>query len=374
MGSLQVGGAETQLLRLAAGLDPQRFQLGIVTWSGGGELAAQAPPGVPVEDMGLRRLRLTSVLRRPAVAARIVAGLSRRLRSQRPDILHAYMFAAYVLGSYAAGISRVPSVVAGRRGLVSYRDYPPPAGAAGRLANRLIDLHVCNSEAVRTWALQHEPDLDAARTVVVHNGVEVSSGGGAGRGAPGSGRPRAAVIANLHAYKGHRVLIDALRVVADRHPELGVTLFGDGPERERLQRQVSRLGLERTVVFAGAQPDAARRVSEFDLTVLPSFEEGFPNAILESLAAGVPVAATAVGGVPELVRDGIEGRLCPPRDPAALAESISWLIENPTERARMGAAGRSRAALFSTASMVRATAELYERLLASPSGPWSRRG
>jgi glycosyltransferase involved in cell wall biosynthesis len=141
-------------------------------------------------------------------------------------------------------------------------------------------------------------------------------------------------------------------------------LIGDGPERANLVALARELAITDNVIFAGSRRGAAELMRGFDFTLLGSSEEGFPNALMESMARAIPVVATAVGGVAELVNDGIDGLLVPYGDTAAMATSILWMIEHPDERQAMGANGRARIAReFSTERMVSATQDVYDEML-----------
>lgn len=172
----------------------------------------------------------------------------------------------------------------------------------------------------------------------------------------------------LSPEKGFGVLVDAAAKVlgngkgGEGLPSVGFVLFGDGPLRESLERQIAARGLEGKFILAGFRSDLDQFLPHLDLMVLPSFSEGLPNVALESLAAGVPVVATAVGGTPEVIEDGRTGYLVPPGDPAALADRIISTLSDRTLRSNFAAAGRDRVARrFSFA----AQAEAYRNLLAS---------
>jgi glycosyltransferase involved in cell wall biosynthesis len=172
------------------------------------------------------------------------------------------------------------------------------------------------------------------------------------------------MVANFIGYKGHRQVLQAVGTVAKRHPSFRLVLIGDGPERPALTNLANELGIVGNVVFGGRHRDAPLLMRAFDFTVLGSFEEGFPNALMESMACGVPVVTTAVGGVTELVEDRVHGRLVPHGDPTAMADAIMWMIEHPHERRLMGERGMRRIAdEFSTERMVGATQAVYEELL-----------
>jgi glycosyltransferase involved in cell wall biosynthesis len=149
-------------------------------------------------------------------------------------------------------------------------------------------------------------------------------------------------VGRLSPEKGFDVLVEAAAIMTAAHPEVGFALFGDGPQQSRLVRRIADLGLQQRFVLAGFRDDLDRFIPHFDLQVLPSYTEGLPNVVLESLAAGVPVVATRVGGTPEVVDDGVNGYLVPPGDARTLAERISSLVDSADLRRRMGAAGRER--------------------------------
>jgi glycosyltransferase involved in cell wall biosynthesis len=146
----------------------------------------------------------------------------------------------------------------------------------------------------------------------------------------------------LSPEKGFGVLVEAAAIVARTDPKAGFIHFGDGPLREPIRRRIGELGLEDRFVLAGLRDDLDRFLPHWDLSVLPSFTEGLPTVVLESYAAGVPVVATAVGGTPEAVADGVDGYLVPPGDPAALAQRILDVLGADDHRREMGRLGRHR--------------------------------
>ncbi|HKN47018.1 MAG TPA: glycosyltransferase, partial [Candidatus Polarisedimenticolia bacterium] len=162
-------------------------------------------------------------------------------------------------------------------------------------------------------------------------------------------------------------------IVGDRLILKDGAIVGDVERRESLENRARRLGLEGRVVFTGFRLDVPELLAEVAVSVLPSLSEGLPNAVLESMAACVPVVATRVGGVPEAVEDGASGILVPPGDGAALARAIGMLLEKPDLARRLGRAGRERAeGNFSLDRMVRRTQGLYvgmlERVMARRAG------
>jgi glycosyltransferase involved in cell wall biosynthesis len=166
--------------------------------------------------------------------------------------------------------------------------------------------------------------------------------------------------------KGLPFFLEAAAVVAARLPDVYFVIAGDGAERKKLEEYAVDLGIGRRVLFAGFRTDVPDLLSQAALSVLPSLSEGLSNSLLESMAAGVPVVATRVGGNPEVVDDGVTGLLAPPRDSIALAHAMLDLLDNPDLAARFGAAGKQRIArLFSVERAVRETERLYTGLVES---------
>lgn len=195
--------------------------------------------------------------------------------------------------------------------------------------------HFCRSQLMcfadqRHWRKLH----------IVHCGVDPS------RYAPSPERTglRALFVGRLAGVKGVPILIDAMTRLAASYPDLTLRLVGDGPERAALEAEVARRGLSDRVLFLGyrSQSEVSEELSQADVFVLPSFAEGVPVVLMEAMAAQVPVLTTRIAGVPELVEDGVSGRLVPPGDVNAFAEALDDLLSDPDARATFGSAGRSK--------------------------------
>jgi glycosyltransferase involved in cell wall biosynthesis len=173
------------------------------------------------------------------------------------------------------------------------------------------------------------------------------------------------MVANLIHYKGHAHVLRAFGELLPRYPTLTLLLAGEGPEERRLRDLASALGLGSQVIFLGSHPDVPGLLRASDISLLYSDQEGFSNAILESMAAGLPVVASNVGGNPEAVADGVTGVIVPAAQPQALATALRPLLDNPTLATTMGARGRERAAReFSMPAMIRNLERAYETVLA----------
>ncbi|HEY8842133.1 MAG TPA: glycosyltransferase [Candidatus Dormibacteraeota bacterium] len=368
IGSLEIGGAERQLVRLINGLDKSRFQPSLICLFGAGPLQAELDEGVTVASLRLPSLRRNSRRNAVTTAIRLLGAVRRDIRRQKPDIVHAYMMTAYVLAAVAGRAAGTRIIIGARRGLVTHQEYPYRRWRVfARTANRLIDFHLCNSEAVRQLAVSQE-GIPVEKTGVIHNGLDFDV-----QSAPvgldpewevGPGDGCAAMVANFHAYKGHLDVLAAVRLVVGRYPRFKLILFGDGAERTAIERYLQEHHLASNVVLAGARLDAANLLSAFDFSVLNSTQESFPNALMESMARGVPVISTRVGGVPELVRDGVDGILVESGNPEQLATAMLELLDDAEKRGAMGEMGRARIQSdFSVRSMITRTEAVYLDLL-----------
>jgi glycosyltransferase involved in cell wall biosynthesis len=182
--------------------------------------------------------------------------------------------------------------------------------------------------------------------------------------------PLVAVFARLNRLKGLEYFLEAAALLMHRFEEVRFLIVGDSISseyRDELETRARALGLGERIVFAGFRSDIPELLAEVSLSVLPSLAEGLSNVVLEAMAAGVPVVATAVGGTKELIEDGVSGLLTPPRDAAALAHAIGSLLADPERAERIGREGRRQATeRFSLQATVEQTERLYERV-------WSRR-
>ncbi|GAA1273623.1 glycosyltransferase family 4 protein [Sphaerisporangium rubeum] len=355
IGQLGRGGTEKQLTLLACGLRERGEEVEVlVMYEGGHWEAVLREAGVPVVHLGFRR--------GPAALPRNVAAfasLVRRLRRARPDVLNTFLIRANVAGVCAGRLARVPVVVTGERALATLTGAAGAAVWLARLADRLADLVVANAAGVaeQVARLRRVP---ADKITVVYNGLPASAYEPAPPADLGVTAPVVLVVANLHPYKGHRHLLEAMAVLRARGVKCVTALAGDGPERAALERQARSLEVE--VRFLGCRADVPALLARADVVVHPGLADGLCNAIMEAMAAGRPLVVTDAGGNRELL-DG-RGLLVPPEDPGSLAAAVETLLTDRPLAERLGAAARdwSRANL-SLDAMVGAYAGLYRRLL-----------
>ncbi len=361
IGTLEIGGAERQLVELVRRLDPERFEPVVCCLTSSGPLQSVLDrSGIPVVVAGYKGFDRS--------APRPLWRLLQVMRAEAPDIVHAFLYWAYVMGAFAARAARVPVVIASRRSLSKLNPRGPHHLLLVRLANRMTDLVIANSEAVREDTIAEER-LPPERVITLHNGLDISRfrqpalpGMRASLGVH-EAAPVVAVVANLHHYKGHTCFLEAWMRVVARFPSAVALLVGDGAERPRLEQIVSEAGLSSNVRFLGSRLDVPEILAVSDLLVHPSLQEGFCNVILEAMAAGKVVVATDVGGNAEAVVDGRTGLLVPAGDAARLADAMLRLLYDPEERRRFGEAGYARAAeLFTLEAMVERYESVYDRM------------
>lgn len=178
------------------------------------------------------------------------------------------------------------------------------------------------------------------------------------------GVPIVGTVANFKPSKGHLHLIEAAARVRQSVPDVRFVLVGQGPLEDEVRRRATELGLDGTVLFAGYREDATRVAGAFDVFALSSVYEGLPIALLEAMALGRPPVVTAVGGLPEVVTDGVNGLVVPPAHPQALAHGITTILRDRELRERLGVAAARRARDFDIRTAVRRTEQVYEELLA----------
>jgi len=299
-------------------------------------------------------------VRRPLSPWRDLLGLLeliRLCRRERPHIVHANSSKAGVLGCLAARIAGVPIRIftvhgwafACYSGLLA-KLYLRAERATGRLVTRIV----CVSENERALGLEART-CRSDQVVVIRNAVDVR---GAARTRHAARVPTLVTVGRLKAPKDLLTFVRALAHLDG--PPFRALVMGDGPERDRIEAELGRLGLGEVVQCLGERFDVGELLATADAFILSSRSEGLPVSILEAMAAGLPVVASSVGGVTELVVDGETGFVVPPGDATALSAALGRLVADGDLRRRMGAAGRARAeALFDLPLFHRAHLRLY---------------
>lgn len=337
---LGLGGTEVQLVAALRQLAPGRWRPRVFCLQKVGELLPE------LEKLGIdpTEFHLRGSLLKPNTVAQM-ARMARRLRSDGAMLLHSHDFYSNLLAPTTARLAGIPSLVS-RRDLGAW--IGPLRARALSLATRQADHVLCNAWAVRD-RLVNDEHIDPARITVVPNGLDLVDFDRRASKVPRELLPalsngwNVAFVANMkHALKGHEDFLLAARGVLQQVPEARFVLLGDGALRPRLEAKARALGIAGRTVFLGRRTDVAAVLSRCQVSVCASWTEGLSNAVMESMAARLPVVATAVGGNVELVRDGRTGFLVQKSETHALASRLVELALQPTLARTMGEAGRRR--------------------------------
>src|SRR2546426_6921073 len=342
--SFNLGGSENQAVQVARRMNSGRYSVTVGCLSTEGPyLEMLQKAGIPVADFhpqgGLLSPRGFCQLLR----------LTHFLRCERFDVVHTHDLYSNLLGVLAAWMARIPVIISSRRDLSHWWWYTPRNRKLLRRVQSLSTFVLANSATVRDFLVREE-GFDARTIRVVRNGIDAER-----FGKPHGNReallpgldPKhklVAVVANMNVEeKGHVDLIEAARVICSVLPETRFLLIGDGRERLGLEAKAEGLGVRNNFLFLGRREDVPDLLGCCQLSVLPSWAEGFPNVILESLAAGLPVVATRIGAILEIIEDEVSGLLVPARDPQALARAILRVLRDQELADRLARAGRERA-------------------------------
>ena len=356
MTSFEAGGTERQMTELIRRLDPERYRVHAVCFRRVGRwLPRVEPHAASVVEFPIRGFAHPSTLSR-------LAAFAAWCRRERIAVLQTCDFYANVFGLTGAALAGVPVRVGSRRELNP--DKSPRQIALQRWAYRCATHVVANSPAA-VQVLRDER-VERPRVVMIQNGVEAS--------AYLTARPRRPVrrvitVANLRPEKNHETLIAAAAALAASCPELRYQIVGDGSRRAELEALARAHGVDGIVEFLGERDDIPALLAAADVFVLPSRSEAFPNGAIEAMASGLPVVASGVGGLCDLIDSGRTGLLVPPADPEALADALESLVRAPERAAALGAAARDEVQTrYAFDRMVGAFDGLYQSALQSHHG------
>lgn len=353
------GGVEEVVLALLRRLDPSQFRLALAAPRAlldafGGEL-----DGLPVDTAAVA----ADSWLRPGEVDR----LRRLMRQLCPDVVNPHLFRSTAVAAPLAKWLGVPAVIETYHGREGWRRGPlRGAFLPDRIVGHFIDRVIAVSNAAAAFLVRGK-GYPAHKITVIPNGRDLSvfRPGRYGRamrhelGLPHDD-PVVGVVGRLETQKGHVHLLEAWALVRRHVPTARLLVVGEGSLRGELQRRAGDLGVGESVVFAGFRADVAPILEAVDVLALPSLYEGMPLTAIEASAMARPVVATAVDGTPEVIRDGVTGRLVAPGDVQALADSIIALLHDPEAARRLGAAARAWVLdRFDLDTQVEATARVY---------------
>jgi glycosyltransferase involved in cell wall biosynthesis len=358
--SLEVGGAERQVVDLALALRRNGYEVTVACSVAGDLSSVLEEAGVPVRPL-LDRL----VKRRVSLA--YAWKLRQLLRRERFDLVHAHIYASVVAAAIATLGTSLPLVITEHTEALwqTWR-----ARWVCRWVYRRVEHIIAVSTPIRRRLIERDgvsPDL----ITVIPNAVVPASEPRPDAPLPLPAglreRPLVGVVARLHPDKGVANFLKAAARVAPLFPEAHFVVVGDGPLRQELMTLAEDLDLGSRVHFLGFRSDGSALMDSLDVLVVPSLTEGSPLVTLEAMAAGVPVVASAVGGIPDQIRHDYEGLLVPPGDTGALGDALLDLLHNPDRARRLGEAGRRRAtSRFSHVTMVQQIEDVYHTVLGQP--------
>ena len=351
------GGAQESYTGLLLRLDRQRYDVRALSLSAGSAVQRLRALGIPVDVMDATD---------DEVAVRELAGW---LRHNEIDLVHAHMFRAEVIGTRAAIAASTPVIMAtvhsSRKR--SEEDIALLASLTPRM-DRLI---------VPSTSIEHKVRSEGrggAEFAIIPSGVDLSrfatplpACSMRDEVAIPREAPLIGVVARLEPEKGQRFLVEAMPMILETAPDAWLAIIGEGSEADALRAQAASLGgrAAKRIVFTGRRDDISAVTADLTVAALPSLREAQGISILEAMARRRPVVASAVGGIPEVITDGIDGLLVPPADPRALATAISSLLADPALRERIGESGyRTVADRFSIDAQVKRIEVVYDEELA----------
>lgn len=356
-------GGEQQLAYLMEGLERRGHRVE----------AALQPDGEAFARLSRGGFRVHPVLMRGEADPLAVLTIARRVSDARADVVHCHTSHAHTLGALAARLAGRPVVIVSRR--VDFSIFRNSFLRLNGIKYRAgVDRIVCVSDAVRDVLLRD--GLLPERLRVVRSAVDPRRVLEAPRvdvrarlGWPASAKVVLAVGA-LVEHKGHRHLLEAMPKVVAGAPDAHLLIAGEGPLRPALEELARALWIDRRLAMPGYVEDLAGWFQDAAVLCMPSIDEGLGTSVLDAMAAGVPVVASRAGGIPEMVRDGVEGLLVPPGGPAALAQALVRVLTDEAEHARFSAAAKARVEeAFHVDRMVDETVAVYEEAMRQRATP-----
>lgn len=363
-----ISGAEQVILSQVKGINRKIIDIEVCTLSSKGELHDELDK-LEVKNYNLD---LKNWLYMPIAVYR----LYRLLKKERYDILNTLLFHASVIGICIGKIAKVPYIIESRQ----YADFMYKYNfklkqIIDRMVSQKVDHIIACSNAAKEIITNHER-VDTRKITVIYNGTSIN------KFKLQSIKQREQIrktlgiedkivlsfTARLRPAKGHKYLLEAISIIKNQYPRVVLLLIGDGVLRYELDTLTRQLNIESNVRFLGQRTDIPDLLSVTDIYVHSSVEEGFGIAIIEAMAAGLPVVATNVGGIPEIITNNINGILVPSENPQAFVDSISYLIEHPKNRKILAEKGKQHVeTTFTDDVMIKKYMEVYVKIISSNS-------
>jgi len=367
------GGATKNTLLTIENLDVKRYQIDLIV-------------GRDVYWPQLRTLKHIRVIQIPKLIRAVhppydffaLLSIYRILKANEYHIVHTHIAKAGLIGRLAAKLAGVPIIIHGLHGTTFHSGHSKFIRkffiSLETLGARYTDCFVCVGEHLKNLYLSQKIGTPR-RYTVIRSGMALDQFYSAGLWSESKviskkqelgiqpQQPIVGYVASLEPRKGHKYAIEAIHMIASRHPNIRGLFVGDGFYRSELEKIVAKLGLTDIIIFAGYRQDIAEVTATFDVKIFTSQWEGLPQVLVQAVAAGKPVVSFDVEGVREVIDDGNNGYVVPARDSQMLARKVSHLLDDLSLSKQMGARGRELVdASWSIETMVEKTEELYERL------------
>lgn len=358
-----IGGGEKALLELVKRLDRDKYRVVVCAVGQGGPLESEFRKHAD---------RVVVFQKKSKFDITLVMKVARLMREEKTDIVQTTLFYADVIGAMAAHLTKVPVVISWQTAVAlptgHLKDDRFRHTESHRFAVRVMDTIIAVSEDVKSYFVEKR-GIEGEKIVVIPYGVNLDlyhrreNQAKRGELELGPSDPVVGVVGHLTEVKGHSYLIDAAPKVCRAFPDVKFLFAGCGPLQKDLELKIRNLNLTSNFRFLGVRRDMPELLNILDVFVLPSLFEGLPNVILEAMASAIPVVASAVGGIPEVVEDGVTGLLVPPTDSDGLANAIIRLLKDKKAAVKMGQSGRKRVeADYSIDVEVERIQALYEAL------------
>jgi glycosyltransferase involved in cell wall biosynthesis len=352
---LKIGGIEKVIFDLATNLNRNLYTVDVWCIARGGEIAEKlVRAGVRVRILGIPSYyNLFNIIR-----------IARFIRMHKPDILHGHTYFSNTICRISGRLACVPVIIAHVHN--TYCNYSYRNLLVERILSFFTNKIICCSNAVRNFVLKCEK-ISSQKAVVIHNGIdqkkfhkEFEISNLREHLKISSNTMVIITVASLTEKKGHRFFLEALKKIKLGYADIKWLIVGDGPIRKKLEELTQEFNLKDTVIFTGLRNDVSELLNNSDIFVLPSLKEGLPLAVIEAMSTGLPVVATSVGGVTEIIEDEKTGLLIPPGNPDAISSAVMILLKDIKKREYIGRHGRkSVIENFASDKMVAKVEQLY---------------
>lgn len=356
--SLGLGGAERVVISLAKGLDKTKFNPIICCLNEKGQFASE------LEQAGIKVIALH---KKGPLDLSIIGKIRRVIRENKIDVVHTHLWGANLWGRIAAKKAKVPVIIVTEHNEDVWKK--AHHFMLDRWLSKRTDAIIAVSKAVKEFYVRR--GIPGSKIQVIYNGVGASGKWGqvpSSRSkitSAGSVPICLAIIGRLVRQKGHGYFLETLKALVKNHKVQGL-IIGSGPMDEELRALAKSYNLNGSVKFLGLRDDVNQLLSTIDILVMPSLREGLPMVALEAMSYGIPVVGFSVGGMPEVVEDGVTGVLVAPQDNKALTAGIERLLKDRALAQRMGENARKRVEeRFSLKEMINSTERLYQSCLSS---------